>query len=502
MSRVKRFAASMATGYLAMAVNIAYTMLSIPLALYYLGKEEFGLWALALQISGYLMLLDLGMSTALSRFVADHKDETEGNNYGSLFLTGTLVFVVQGVLIALVGVAFSFFAPHLFAVPPASMNDFRNVLCILSIVAGISVMLRSLGSPLWAYQRLDMINLNAAIGLLLALGLLWFGFISGWGIYAFAFAGIPGLVTGTAMAVWICQRKGYYPKRGRWGRPRWAMFKTVFAFGKDLLLMNFGSQLVNASQIMLISQKLGLESAATFAVATKFYTMGQQFVAKILEGSAPVLTEMFVRGDLRQFRKRIWDVITLTAAMALVGATCLVLANRSIVSIWTSGAVVWTLAGDVLLGSLILVTSLSRCFVGIHGMAGNLTPVRALNFMEGLFFVLMAWLLAPQWGIEGVLVASLLAHVLLTGWLSVVRARGLIGNLMPALGIMLTSLVFLGGSAALAFGMEQLGTSKPVLIMVSLAGAAVVGSGAWIFLLTADLKREVVDKIRRIIFKP
>ena len=53
MSRLKKFTRSLLSGYVALGANIFYTLASVPLALHYLGKAEFGLWALVSQISGY-----------------------------------------------------------------------------------------------------------------------------------------------------------------------------------------------------------------------------------------------------------------------------------------------------------------------------------------------------------------------------------------------------------------------------------------------------------------
>lgn len=52
MSRIKNLVSGVSSGYLAMAANIVYTMGSIPVALHYLSKEEFGLWALVTQLAG------------------------------------------------------------------------------------------------------------------------------------------------------------------------------------------------------------------------------------------------------------------------------------------------------------------------------------------------------------------------------------------------------------------------------------------------------------------
>jgi hypothetical protein len=60
-SKVLRIASGMIAGYGAVAVAILYTFFSVRVALHYLGKEEFGLWSLAMQVMGYLMLLELGL---------------------------------------------------------------------------------------------------------------------------------------------------------------------------------------------------------------------------------------------------------------------------------------------------------------------------------------------------------------------------------------------------------------------------------------------------------
>src|ERR1051326_5528492 len=101
MSRFRNAARSLASGYLAIGSNVVYTLASVPLALHYLSKDEFGLWALALQVAGYLLLIDLGITSAVSRILIDHKDEIDGGNYGSVIKTSCLVLTIQGVCIGL-----------------------------------------------------------------------------------------------------------------------------------------------------------------------------------------------------------------------------------------------------------------------------------------------------------------------------------------------------------------------------------------------------------------
>jgi hypothetical protein len=74
MSRIKKFTQSLLSGYLTLAAQALYTFASIPLALHYLSKAEFGLWGLTLEVGAYIALIDAGMGGSVSRVLIDHKD--------------------------------------------------------------------------------------------------------------------------------------------------------------------------------------------------------------------------------------------------------------------------------------------------------------------------------------------------------------------------------------------------------------------------------------------
>ncbi len=428
MSRTRQFAVNTGTGYALIVANIAFTVLSIPLALRYLGKEEFGLWALAQQIAGYLMLIDFGLSSAVSRLLANHKDHINGGPYGSLLITGAAVFILQGMMVFALGALFALFAPALFQVPPALADTFRNIITLLAALTGVTIALRSLTAPLWAFQRLDVSYGLGIISLVVGLASLWAAFYLGWGIYSFAIAGIPPLIVGTVVGFAVCQRAGFYPSRGNWGQPRWETFREMFAFGKDVMLLSVGSQLVNSSQIMILGRTAGLEAAATFAVGTKFYTLGSQLTGRLVESSAPALTEMFVQKDNNRLRHRFVDVFRTSLFLGTVGSIALVAANTLVVRWWTSGVVEWNGRWDFLLGALLLATTSSRCLVGLFGIAGNLRPVRNLYWVEGAVFIAIGIPTATRFGIPGLIGASLLVHLLITLTFSSVAARRVLGD--------------------------------------------------------------------------
>ena len=454
-SRTKRFSVGILTGYSAIIVNVAYTLLSVPLALHFLGKEEFGLWALAQQVAGYFLLLDFGMSNAISRFYADCKDDVNSTEYKRLLATSIMVYAVQGGGIALGGIMFSWIAPEVFHIPDAISHSFQVTLLIISISSGVSVALRSIGGPIWSFQRMDVMHMLALSSLIINYCVLWLGFRAGWGIYSFALAGIPSVLLAPLVGFFVCRASGYYPKSGLSEKPSKELFWKIFNFGRDSLLLSLGQQMVNASQIMLISRTIGLDAAATFTIGVKIYSMAQQFISKILDSSAAGLTEIYVRGDHSRFRKRFWDILNISSLLGCAGAALLMLSNQSLLRIWTKGSINWPSSCDLVLALMLIFTTFSRCFTGIFGLVGNLRPIRSIYFIEGIFFLLCSWYAAENFGIFGVLFTSLVIHIIVTLIKSIYCSRQYLVKMDPFFKTLYLSITLIALSSIINFTINK-----------------------------------------------
>lgn len=414
MSRSQRFIAGTLAGYGSIGSNILYTLLSVPLALAYLDKEHFGLWALAIQINGYLNLIELGMGSAINRHIADHKDNINGGLYGSHILTSGIVFIAQGAIMAVMGISFSWMASSLFSIPSHLAADFRHLLILMATLLGLTVTMRAIASPLWAFQRLDVINLVATFSTLLSLACLWLGFHMGYGIHAFPLATIPALIFSPIFFCWFCKRSGYFPQKHKWNKPQWSIFKKIFRYGKDVFLVQVGNQLLNASQIMIISKFIGLGAAATYAIATKIYSMGMLFLGNPISTAGPGLTEIYVRGDKKNFISRYWDLYKITLAASTVIAVGISTGNSSFIAIWTKGEIQWHPICDAILGVLLVFKSLNLVAMNVFDSTKNWSQVRYLYLSEAIVFILLAIFFSTWMGLVGVLFATLLAHLLTT----------------------------------------------------------------------------------------
>jgi len=409
MSRLRNFTRGVASGYVQMAANIAFTLISVPLALHYLSKAEFAVWALISQVLLYLALVELGMGPSVSRILADHKDERESGVYGGVMKAGAIVFGVQGLVLAATAFLLAPMTATLLQIEPNLREEFVFLLRANGAMLGCAFCMKIWGTPFWSFQRYDVSNFNVSFGFAVQMAGIWWGFANGWGLRSMLVGN--GLLT-IFSPLWNIiagLRLGVFPKWGAWGRIERSIMHELFAFARDIFVMSVGAQLLSASQVIIISRVMGLEAAATWVICSKIYTLAQQAVGRVFDATVGAFTEMFVRGEADRLSARLQDVVTLTASLSVAIGVIAATINESFVEVWSHGKATWPLHVDILLAIFLVVACVSRCQTGISGVIKDLRVMRLIYFLEGVTFVCLAAFAARKLGFIGVAGAATLA---------------------------------------------------------------------------------------------
>jgi O-antigen/teichoic acid export membrane protein len=486
-----------------LGANTIYTLASVPLALHYLPRKAFGLWALVMQVTSYLMLIDLGMSASICRILIDHKDNQETGAYGSIIKTGCLVLTLQGLIILVLGAVSSIWLPELFAVPQIYRRDFQMLVIGLCAVMGVTLGARVFGHILQAHQRYDPANYSQVGGFVINFVVMWVTFAAGWGLYSLLAGYVAATLFNAICNIVAVMHLNLFPPREARGRVSLQTFYELFSFAREVFLVSVGSQLVSASQIMVISRTLGLDMAAVWSVATKPFTMAQQAVFRLGDYSYPALAEMIVRREKERFLARFRDLVILSTSLAVWAGLAMAVCNRSFLVLWTKGLISWGRSSDVLMMLVVIVGSSTRCYISVAGLAKEIRFTKYIYFCEGACFVGSSLLLAPSMGINGVLLCSLITNVLCTGAYGVMRVRDYFrfAHLGPLLAWLARPLWFLlscgAGLAALAWCTG--GRSPRLQFATDFAAVVLVGGPLfWQLGLNRDLRAEAVGFLGKV----
>lgn len=440
MSRTKRFAHSLISGYVLLAVNILYTLVQGRMLLHFIRDDnEIGLWAVAIQVAGYFLLLDLGMS-GISRILVDHKDDTSSTAYGSTIQTGFVVFLVQGALIALSGVIISQWLPEITSISKGDaastvqkvalsveqMALFRSLVMWQCVLIGASFAGRICGLILEAHQRYDVTNYSQAAGFVVNLLTLWWGFEHQLGLYSLIWSNVAGTIcvnVCTFVAVW---RLRFLPASGHWGSASYLRFRELFSYATEIFLLAVGNMLIMASQAVVVTYTLGASAAAVWSFTTKTFGMAQQLVGRIYNYSSSAFSEMIVHGELDRLRTRFRDVVALSASAGVWVTMGVALCNYSFLKLWTSDRMTWSVENDFLMGLYIFTFTTTRCHVGLVCVTKKLQAMKFIYLAEGIAFVGLASLLGRWLGFAGIIISGIITNLSFSGLYGMWRTAGIV----------------------------------------------------------------------------
>ena len=515
MARFRRVIHGAASGYGLLIITCLYSLASVPLALHYLSNERFALWALLASIGGYLSLIDLGMSNSVARLLIDHKDLREGGSYGSLIKTGWLVLIVQAGIVFLAGVGLAPAICNLLAIEPDLQVEFIQLLRWQSIGWALSFALRIFSQVLLAHQRVDIYNYSQVAGLGLSFALLWLFFHAGQGVFSLVWAALLVAFSGPAISFLACWRLKLFPTAGAWGHASWGDFKEIFGYGKDLFLVNVGTQLIMASQTMIITRQLGLEVAAAWSIGTRTFTLVSQAVWRVFDVSGPALSEMIAREEHSILRERYRAIVVPTVSLSAFAAVVYAMCNSHFVTVWTHHRIAWPPLNDVLLAAWMVVSALVHCHCCFVLVTKKIDFMRYVYFVEGIVFVAAAFLTVRWGGLPVVIICSIICSILFSGAYGVWRVSRYFELTLRDVGwrwlapAMKVLAFFVPVALASWWALKYL--NSPVLSLV--LNASLGGSlGFYLFLrfgLPHGLKRELIERapgrfnpiLRRVLFR-
>ncbi len=215
-----------------------------PWALRHMGAERFGVWSLFFALSGSLVAMDFGLSSAVTRFVALAAARGEGAHLRVVLNRALRVAAAMGAVWLAAGLAAGALFCAIFHVPAALIAETTRSLAWF----GLALALLSVGQvwqgALTGVQRLDLANGAWLAGLVVHVGVLCAGLAAGHGLLAAAVAACAGNAAMAALSWW--HLRAHAPTTGGEAgeAPRWGE------------LLRYGG-VVQATNVLVLAQMQG-----------------------------------------------------------------------------------------------------------------------------------------------------------------------------------------------------------------------------------------------------
>lgn len=420
-SRHGRIIHAVWSGTAARLLTTAVTLISLPLAVRYLGAERYGVWATVTTTVVWINLLDLGIANTLTNHISRAyalDDKTSAARYftNALFLAVGIAGMV-GFIFAVVFSRIDWVG--LFNVKGGvSAAELKQTIAVAAALMLLGLPCNLASKLLAGYQELHR---------------------NSYAICAGAVASVLGLAVGitlrVSMPVLFVMSVGCLPLANlatlvavvTWHKPwllprpsliRCSAIKELLDSGSSFFLIQIAAVVVLSSDNLIVSHYLGASEVTPYSVTWRLVGSAAMLQTLIFPALWPAYAEAYAKGDYGWIRRTFSITMKGTVGLNLSCVVALVLFGRTVIRVWAGPAAVpslqlllamgiWAVVGGFMSVESCLLAALNRtrqqAVLSILAAAVNIAlslvlvrHIGSLGVIGGTILSYLAVLVVPQ----------------------------------------------------------------------------------------------------------
>lgn len=383
----------------------------IPFVVHRIGLTAFGIWVLVNSLTGYMGLLDLGLSQTLvkksAELLAKQGKEELNKTTSTVF---TLYFLI-GTLVGISILGLGLLLPHIFNVSPEYINIFKIVFWIVGLQTAISFPMSIWQGLLGGLQDFHIINGIAVItNLLKAVAtvlLLTFGF----GLISLIWLNFGLSIVGWLIGMfWVKRKIPYLHIKATWFE--WGKVKDLARFSGVMFIWGIANKVIFSSDRIIIGLFLPVASISIYEVGARISEYSRYVLYSIFP-IMPATSELSARNEKERLQNLYINMskYLLVTYTAVVGT--LLLFGKEFIHLWMGKQFeesVWIMYA-LIIGSLYQ----SQNVVG-HTMLTGMNKLRVfakVMIIYPIVNIILNVIFVIQWGLIGVALSTMLTFILI-----------------------------------------------------------------------------------------
>ncbi len=146
-----------------LVINVGIGFFLTPYLIRHLGNGGYGIWTLANSFVGYYGLLNLGVSSAITRYIALHTAQKNTRQLNQVASTTLAMFTTTAILALIISFVLAEWAADYFNVIQTQRYEFKTTIRILGLTTSISFIYNVFGAIVAAREHYVAINISTAI---------------------------------------------------------------------------------------------------------------------------------------------------------------------------------------------------------------------------------------------------------------------------------------------------------------------------------------------------
>lgn len=341
ISTSRKFAKNSLFNVVGFLVTFPILILLTPYMLKVLGKAQFGIWALAGVVTSYAQLSDMGMTTAIVKFVAEDWAKKEVDRISKVVSTAFFSFAVVGGVVATgILLARNFIVINLLKVPPDMQPEALFVVCGVAIIFYFNLLFSVYNSVLLGIQRMDVTNAIVVVSKVFrALGM-W--------VFLAAGLGLKGLIwNGAIFSALTIVANVFWTKRLMIGlkvSPFWFSFselKGIIKYSANIFAAKLTGLAQDPINKIIIATYLSLPFVAFYEVGGRVVLMVRQVFQIALFPLLPASSELSGVQNRKELEKIYFALSRMLYLFAVPIFLLVIVLAEPLMQVWLGDGYKW-----------------------------------------------------------------------------------------------------------------------------------------------------------------
>jgi len=379
-----------------------------PIVVHQLGNELYGVWTLVVNLTGYFTVLDLGVNTAIVRFVSMYTARKDPQKANEVYNTSFIFFFLVSLVIISVTAVFGFFFPDLFALKGLTKSYVYLVFVIAGIDIACSLLFGVFAATLNALQEFLMMNIASITLTLLKNGVLVILLFRGYKLLTLALIQLifNGLKHLSFYGI-IRWQYGFF--QIRWSTWKKSVLTQIFSYSVYSFIIAIAGRIIFLTDSIVIGSVITVSEITFFAIpATLIEYLGKIF-SSITTVFVPIISSHDAIGAKEKNQKLYLTVTKYLLILSLPIIFVLFTVGDDFISIWMGEEYglrsIWVLR-ILLVGYIFSFPQFIS--YGILGGTSNHRFLAYILVLEALANLGISIVLARSSGIEGVAIGTTL----------------------------------------------------------------------------------------------
>ena len=378
-----------------------------PFILRELGRDLFGLWTLVGSVVTYGALLDFGIATAVTKYVAEYHSRGEMEEANRLIATSLWLYIGLGLSVFILSGVLAFIFPLFFQISPDQRELAMWMVLLSGLGLGVSLPGGTGNAILKGLQRYDLANIVNTVGFLIYIFSVMIVLLLGGGILGIVAINIPLTLLLQIPTIWLIRRSA--PElRFSFRGARMSLVRQVASFSSALFVINIAGQLQTKTDEIVIGGFMPIRNVTPYAIARRLSETPQMLSDQFIRVLLPVASQLNAEKNKDQLRKVYLASTRLGLASFLPVGTGVVVLAAPFLTIWVGAAYAeYAYLVLILAGASLFATSQWPAGVILQGMSKH-RYLAVTSLASGLANLTLSLILVKRIGLLGVALGTLI----------------------------------------------------------------------------------------------